>query len=304
MMFGTKFILPRFIRLNKMKGDSQFTAVSANGHDIPTVPLDLQRGFSKKRIDHRHHAMDAIVIACVNRSIVNYLNNLSANEQVGISRRDLQALLCVKSKTDHNGNYEWLVKKPWETFTQDALVVLQNIIVSFKQNLRVINKTTNRYTHYEQEKKVSALQTKGTSWAIRKPMHKDTVFGEVNLRRIKYVPLKEAFKRPQDVVEKDLKKELCAMVERGWSIEQAKKHFEETETFGRMSISQKLRFIILPRRQKNGILQLASYWIRHTIGRKSRKKSQIQVFKKFCSAIWKRMVMIRNWHSLPMGLRR
>lgn len=222
-----KIILPRFIRLNKMKGDSQFTAVSANGHDIPTVPLDLQRGFSKKRIDHRHHAMDAIVIACVNRSIVNYLNNLSANEQVGISRRDLQALLCVKSKTDHNGNYEWLVKKPWETFTQDALVVLQNIIVSFKQNLRVINKTTNRYTHYEQEKKVSALQTKGTSWAIRKPMHKDTVFGEVNLRRIKYIPLKEAFKRPQDVVEKDLKKELCAMVERGWSIEQAKKHFEE-----------------------------------------------------------------------------
>lgn len=35
---------------------------------------------------------------------------------------------------------------------------------------------------------------KGDNWAIRKSMHKDTVFGEVNLRRIKTVALNEAMK--------------------------------------------------------------------------------------------------------------
>ena len=30
-----------------------------------TVPDAIAKGFSKKRIDHRHHALDALVIACV-----------------------------------------------------------------------------------------------------------------------------------------------------------------------------------------------------------------------------------------------
>src|SRR5690606_2003074 len=79
--------------------------------------------------------------------------------------------------------------KPWETFTQDAKAELEKIVVSFKQNLRVINKTTNKYEKYVEEngKLVKKLvsQTKGDSWAIRKPMHKDTVSGKVDLPRIK-----------------------------------------------------------------------------------------------------------------------
>ena len=48
-------------------------------------------------------------------------------------------------------------------------------------------------------------QGKGDNWAIRKYMHKDTVFGEVNLRRIKTVALNEAMKNPQSIVVKDCK---------------------------------------------------------------------------------------------------
>jgi len=66
-------------------------------------------------------------------------------------------------------------------------LALENIIVSFKQNLRVINKATNRFLHYNEEgKKIFVKQGKGDNWAIRKSMHKDTVFGEVNLRRKQY----------------------------------------------------------------------------------------------------------------------
>ena len=114
-----KIVLPRFIRLNELTESTRFTSINTNNTMIPSMPLELQKGFNKKRIDHRHHAMDAIIIACANRNIVNYLNNVSASKNTKITRRDLQTLLCHKDKTDNNGNYKWVIDKPWETFTQD-----------------------------------------------------------------------------------------------------------------------------------------------------------------------------------------
>ena len=224
-----KIILPRFLRLNELTGSDRYTSVNTSGNVIPAMPLELQKGFNKKRIDHRHHAMDAIVIACANRNIVNYLNNESASKNAKISRYDLQRLLCDKQKTDDKGNYRWFIKKPWDTFTQDVYRALQDIIVSFKQNLRVINKTTNRYQHYENGKKTMVPQKKGDSWAIRKPMHKETVFGEVNLRSIKTVTLKEALRNPKAVVEKDLKKILRELLAQGLTERQIKKYFEDNK---------------------------------------------------------------------------
>ena len=224
-----KIILPRFLRLNELTGSDRFTSVNTSGNIIPAMPLELQKGFSKKRIDHRHHAMDAIVIACASRNIVNYLNNESASKNAKISRYDLQRLLCDKQKTDDKGNYRWLIKKPWDTFTQDVYRALQDIIVSFKQNLRVINKTINHYQHYENGKKTIIPQKKGDSWAIRKPMHKETVFGEVNLRDIKTVTLKEALRNPKTVVEKDLKKKLKELLAQNLNEKQIKKYFEDNK---------------------------------------------------------------------------
>ena len=145
---------------------------------------------------------------------------------------------------------------------------LQNIIVSFKQNLRVINKTTNHYLHYENGKKVSTSQTKGTSWAIRKPMHKETVFGEVNLRKIKTVSLKEAIKQPQTIVEKDLKKKLIAMLELGYDSGKIKKYFEDNRDVWQDINLQRLKFTISREKQRTGILPLANHWIRHLPERK------------------------------------
>ena len=73
-----RIILPRFIRLNELTNSTHFTTVNTSGETIPAMPLELQKGFNKKRIDHRHHAMDAIVIACTTRDHVNLLNNESA----------------------------------------------------------------------------------------------------------------------------------------------------------------------------------------------------------------------------------
>ena len=221
-----RIILPRFQRLNEMTGTAQFTTRTTNGHEVPSMPLELQKGFNKKRIDHRHHAMDAIVIACADRNIVNYLNNESASNKSKISRYDLQVLLCEKVKTDDKGNYKWMIKKPWHTFTQDVYQVLSDIVVSFKQNLRVINKATNMYVCFEDGKK-KLVKQEGTNWAIRKSMHKDTVYGEVNLRRIKSVKLNEAIKNPSSIVEKEFKRKLLSLLKQGYDEKRIRKYFEE-----------------------------------------------------------------------------
>ena len=246
-----KIILPRFLRLNELTGSNRFTSVNTNGNVIPAMPLELQRGFNKKRIDHRHHAMDAIVIACANRNIVNYLNNESASKNAQISRYDLQRLLCDKQKTDDKGNYRWFIKKPWDTFTQDVYRALQDIIVSFKQNLRVINKTTNHYQHYENGKKTMIPQKKGDSWAIRKPMHKETVHGEVNLRDIKTVQLKEALKNPKAIVEKDLKKKLKVLLTQNLNEKQIKKYFEDNKDIWQDVDLKKIKVYYFSKETKN-----------------------------------------------------
>ena len=222
-----KIVLPRFERMNYLTDSSDFTSTNSCGHLIPAMPLHLQKGFSKKRIDHRHHAMDAIVIACANRNIVNYLNNESASGKNRISRYDLQCLLC--NKVTYAEGYKWIIKKPWESFTQDVYSVLTGIIVSFKQNLRVINKTTNYYQRKENGKTIISKQDKGDCWSIRKPLHKETVFGEVNLRKEKTVSLKEALANVKFIINKELKHKLTELINQGWNEKQIKEYFEKNK---------------------------------------------------------------------------
>lgn len=222
-----EIIRPRFERLNKMDNSDRFGHWdNLEGKRIfrITMPLELEAGFNRKRIDHRHHAMDAIVIACATRSMVSYLSNQAA----GGTRYDLQHKLCTKQKIDAQGNYQWLIKKPWQTFTEDAREALCNIIVSFKQNLRVINKTTN---HYEKKgadgKRMLCKQHKGDSWAIRKSLHKDTVFGNVNLRSVKQVPLKQALLQADRICSKELKKYICSLRKMNFSDKGIELQFKE-----------------------------------------------------------------------------
>ncbi|MDO5316367.1 MAG: HNH endonuclease domain-containing protein [bacterium] len=227
-------VLPRFRRLNELTGKDCFTTISAEGHEIPAMPLELQKGFNKKRIDHRHHAMDAIVIACATRDHVNLLNNEAAHSKHNANRYQLQRKLRRFEKLTIDGVEKEIAKeflKPWDSFTTDAKQKLENIIVSFKQNLRVINKTTNSYQHYDETgKKVMVKQEKGDSWAIRKSMHKDTVFGEVNLRMSdKLVSLNEALKNPKTIVNKEFKKKVMELLEEGRDAKYIKKYVEDNK---------------------------------------------------------------------------
>lgn len=101
------------------------------------------------------------------------------------------------------------------------------MVVSFKQNLRVINKTTNYYQHFEHGKKVFAKQNKGESLAIRKPMHKDTIFAQVNLRKYKDVNIASAVRNPKMIVDKSLKNKILQLQKKGLDTKKITQYFNE-----------------------------------------------------------------------------
>jgi CRISPR-associated endonuclease Csn1 len=222
-----ELITPRFERLNQMTNSSNFGEwTNKDGKQVfqTQVPIQLQKGFSKKRIDHRHHTLDAIVIACATRSHINYLNNESAlgkatKAEKDKRRHDLKHKLCTKKfNAGSTENYKWILNKPWDTFTQDAKNALHDIVVSFKQNLRVINKAINYYQAWKKDPdgiltKELIKQTKGDNWAVRKPMHKDTVSGLVKLRFKKIVQLSVAIDNWEMIVDKGLRLKIKELTE-------------------------------------------------------------------------------------------
>lgn len=236
-----ELITPRFERLNKMAGYEKYGCwESKEGKivfQINTLEPELQK-LNKKRIDHRHHALDALIVACSSRSHINYLNNESAAEKKKSERFDLRnKLRRLEAFVDAKGNQRTAAKefyKPWETFTQDAKSELYRIIVSFKKNNRVINKTVNYYQKWERQsdgsmKKVFAKQTKGDSWAIRKPLHKDTVSGIVNLRFKKEVSLSVALDSINNIANKNLRKKINELVNSGYDKKSLSKYFKDND---------------------------------------------------------------------------
>ncbi len=222
-------ITPRFERLNELTRSTNFGEwTNKDGKRVfqAQVPIELSKGFSKKRIDHRHHALDAIVIACASRSHINYLNNESGlgkakKEDKEKKRFDLKHQLCFKKYNDDTKqNYKWVFHKPWETFTQDTKDKILGMVVSFKQNLRVINKTKNQSLAWVKDengnlKKEIQPQTKGQNWAIRKPMHKDTVSGLVELRLKKIASLSSALDNWEDIVDRRLRIKIKELISKG-----------------------------------------------------------------------------------------
>jgi CRISPR-associated endonuclease Csn1 len=219
-------VSPRFKRLNELTGSSDFGYVDKqiNAFRIQ-VPQYLERGFNKKRIDHRHHALDALVIACTSGEHVNYLNSLNSARENHALIRKLRKTETIDYVNKATGEVKTRIVakeflKPWPTFTQEAKGRLETVIISFKSKNRVINKTTNKYWSFTDEKgnpyfdkngqPVQRLtrQVNGESWAIRQSLHQESISGRVTIRRkaAKPVALKTAVQRWEDIADPKVRK--------------------------------------------------------------------------------------------------
>lgn len=225
-------IFPRFERLNEMTSSTDFGYwANKNGKRYfqTDVPAELKRGFNRKRIDHRHHTLDAIIIASTTREHVNYITSLN-------SERGNYSLINRLRKTEkYNGrDIPKDYHLPWAGYNREVKESLERVIVSFKQNLRIINKTVNRYEKWVssdngQMKKKLVSQVKGDNWAIRKPLHKETVYGRVSLKRIKPTPvsLNVAIDNYEWLVDKRVKTIISEKMKELGDPKKVKKHFKE-----------------------------------------------------------------------------
>ncbi len=219
-----KLIVPRFIRLNQLSGSEDYGYYSSDGRFKITVPEKYRRGFTKKRIDHRHHAMDAIAIACATCLHINYLNNESAKSGNIGTRETLRSSLCTRNKQG-----KWLFDKPWHGFTVSVITVLENTVVSFRNEQRIINKSVNKYLRYENGEKKIAIQAKGENIVIRKPLHKETVYGKVSLQYKKTVGLSAALDNWKSIAGRPLRKKIEELVNLDFDKKQILAYFKKSE---------------------------------------------------------------------------
>ncbi len=232
-----EIIAPRFKRMNEITKSNSFGYWDAKINAFRlTVPDELSRGFKKKRIDHRHHALDALVIACTTRDHTNYITSLNTErDNYGLIAK-LRVVDEGTFKDKRTGKIKEYKKpkdyhKPWAGFPVEAKQALLSTIVSFKQNLRVINKTNNKTWQWIMEdnayKKRQVKQTKGNNWAIRKSMHKETVSGQVTVRIRKTVSFANGLKDWEKLVDKKLKSIIRKLISKGIDAKGIAKHFKE-----------------------------------------------------------------------------
>lgn len=180
-----KILLPRFERLESIikqplifKTDNEIT-FRMNGET-----LDV------KRYDHRHHALDALIIAATTREHIRYLNTLNAannNEEIRMIKRSL-----VKEKFRD-------FTLPWKSFVIDAKTSLEKIIPTFKVNKQIISTPQNKYTKYVQNlngwEKVQIKQKSNPKWlAVRRSIFNENPLGIVLIKELKFVKVIDAIK--------------------------------------------------------------------------------------------------------------
>ena len=107
----------------------------------------------KTRDDHRHHAIDAITIAC---SKTSYLQKISKLTGRG----------CDEDKISKLTNFD----APWKSFWRDANDSVNNILVSYKNKSKVL--TTSKKTV-----KKNGIKYTGKGIAARGQLHDATVYG-------------------------------------------------------------------------------------------------------------------------------
>ena len=105
---------------------------------------------NKTRDDHRHHAIDALTMACTDRAHLQQLSRINR----------YSSLNEISS-----------VEEPWDAFRNDAEQAIKGILVSHKKNNKVI---TVRQVY----SKKNGRNHTNLGVSVRGQLHKETVFGK------------------------------------------------------------------------------------------------------------------------------
>lgn len=110
---------------------------------------------AKNRDDHRHHALDAIVIACTGQGVLTAMSTYNAHAD------DYERGTGTKPT----------FASPWEGFRDDVREAIEAVLVKHKQSTKILNKVTKLIT-----KDGRTHRSKGL--AVRGKLHKETFYGQ------------------------------------------------------------------------------------------------------------------------------
>lgn len=236
-----ELIKPRFLYLKNILDNDDFVDERMIDGHLVTIPVIPNKGIEKKRIDHRHHALDALIVALTTNNHVNYINNLSAlnvNTDRISERKDLKSkYMTTKHRDDGTKNqfflppmqfkngsevvkykYTYKDSEPNDIFKTVALVALQNTLVTFKQNNRIMRQRSNYILHPEHKDGLKQIDLNlKKNYSIRQSLHKQTYYG---LRDICPKTIEEAIKKPDRIVEGKVKYLIQQLQNQGNSREQ------------------------------------------------------------------------------------
>lgn len=149
-----------------------------------------------KRLDHRHHAVDALTIALTRQSMIQRLNNLTAqatqedkfNKQG--QREDSIQYAEKKSKLE-----KWVAEQPHFS-VQEVTDKVAGILISFRAGKRVTTPATRAvYRHGKRIKVQTGLQVP------RGPLSEETVYGKVGDKYVVKYPLNHPSMKVDDIVD-------------------------------------------------------------------------------------------------------
>lgn len=262
-----ELLAPRFIRMNELTKSNLFGSwqISKSGQKYFDCNLDesireKNEAYDIKRIDHRHHALDALIVALCTKEHVDYISNINADaksdnygkqKQIEKYRETLKKKIKFSKPDKENpNNKNWFYMLPGEFRKDNAenssreyvqqmnytfknqfgsdykamvLGALENTIATFKQNLRVINKSVNTYKNSPNTFKAQDIDKgQNLNWSIRRSLGKGTMYGKIDIgERINKQLIKNAeyfYGNPESIVDIDLRNKIIEIIERSSSL--------------------------------------------------------------------------------------
>jgi CRISPR-associated endonuclease Csn1 len=130
-----------------------------------TMVADVRKSWGlgeKDRNYHYHHAIDAVVLTCMDKSIRDGLAE------------------AFKESEENRYSDKFKIEKPWKTFTEDVNQLKENIIVVHNHKDKIEKQTKKKLrkrNKIQYDKQGNVIFEKGQG--IRASLHKDTFYGAI-----------------------------------------------------------------------------------------------------------------------------
>lgn len=146
-----------------------------------------------KRLDHRHHAIDALAIACTTQGIIQKINTLATQK----TRNEMFEALQNEKQFEEKRLMDKYVKKFQPFTTAQVAEQAAQILISFRVGKKVASISKNKVGKYRIGKK---------QWIPRTALHEESVYGKI--KQYEKIEVKKLSPETVELIVDENKKEI------------------------------------------------------------------------------------------------